>query len=187
MCFFLKSWLALKWIFKPVDPLKIGPITLQGMFLKRQKEVAAEFSSYFARNVLNAQQLWKSVLTDPTTQPAFAALFAEHFQKFVGRITRGLGVGLEPETMELVTNKAISKLPQHVGVTYEYMDKTLGLEQTLRERMEQMTSLQFERVLHPIFEGKNKPVPRKGRPLPPAGFLVAYTLTFCSSIAQRTN
>ena len=152
------NWLALKWIFQPVNPVKIGPITLQGMFLRRQKEVAAEFSSYFARNVLTAQQLWKSVLTDPSTQPAFAALFAGHFEKFVGRITRGLRVGLEPETMQLVTTRAISKLPQHVGVTYEYMDKTLGLEQTLRERMEQMTSLQFERVLHPIFEGKDQPL-----------------------------
>ena len=32
------------------------------------------------------------------------------------------------------------------------MDKTLQLETTLRQRMEKMTSRQFERVLHPIFE-----------------------------------
>ena len=32
------NWLALKWIFEPVNPLKIGPIVLQGLFLRRQKE-----------------------------------------------------------------------------------------------------------------------------------------------------
>ena len=32
------NWLALKWIFEPVNPLKIGPVVLQGLFLRRQKE-----------------------------------------------------------------------------------------------------------------------------------------------------
>lgn len=32
------NWLALKWIFEPVNPLKIGPIVLQGLFLRRQNE-----------------------------------------------------------------------------------------------------------------------------------------------------
>jgi hypothetical protein len=29
--------LALKWIFEPVNPTKIGPFIFQGLFLKRQK------------------------------------------------------------------------------------------------------------------------------------------------------
>jgi uncharacterized membrane protein YheB (UPF0754 family) len=147
------NWLALKWIFQPVDPIRVlNLFTLQGMFLRRQKEVAVEFSRYFAQNILTAEQLWKSVLTDPTTQPAFAAMFHTQFSDFVGRITRGLRFGLEPETMTALTSRALAKLPQHVGPTYQYMDKTLGLEDTLRVKMEQMTSRQFERVLHPIFE-----------------------------------
>lgn len=32
------NWLALKWIFEPVNPLKIGPVVLQGLFLRRQNE-----------------------------------------------------------------------------------------------------------------------------------------------------
>jgi uncharacterized membrane protein YheB (UPF0754 family) len=147
------NWLALKWIFLPVDPIRVlNLFTLQGMFLRRQKEVAVEFSRYFAQNILTAEQLWKSVLTDPTTQPAFAAMFHTQFSDFVGRITRGFRFGLEPETLTALTSRALAKLPQHVGPTYQYMDKTLGLEDTLRVKMEQMTSRQFERVLHPIFE-----------------------------------
>lgn len=146
------NWLALKWIFEPVDPFKFGPFTLQGMFLRRQPEVAKEFSHFFANKILTAEKLWQSVLTNPSTKPAFAALFAEHFQIFVNRITRGLGVGLESETIRMVTDRAIDKLPEHVGVTYEYMDRVLALQPTLQESMERMSSRQFERVLHPIFE-----------------------------------
>ncbi len=31
------NWLALKWIFEPVNPTKVGPFILQGQFLRRQK------------------------------------------------------------------------------------------------------------------------------------------------------
>jgi uncharacterized membrane protein YheB (UPF0754 family) len=42
------NWLALKWIFEPVNPLKIGPFVLQGLFLRCQDEVSADFSKFFA-------------------------------------------------------------------------------------------------------------------------------------------
>lgn len=145
------NWLALKWIFEPVDPTRIGPFILQGKFLRRQPEVAREFSKFFANNILTSDKLWTSVLTDPETSPAFGALFTGHFTHFVKRITRGFGVSLEPETLQLAATKAIGKLPEHVPVLYGYMDKTLQLETTLRERMEKMTSRQFERVLVRFF------------------------------------
>lgn len=36
---YITNWVALKLIFEPVDPVKIGPFVLQGLFLKRQNEV----------------------------------------------------------------------------------------------------------------------------------------------------
>ena len=147
------NWLALKWIFEPVNPTKIGPFTLQGQFLRRQKEVSAEFSSFFANKILTSEKLWASVLNDPTTQPAFHELFASQFETFLRKVTSGFRfLVLKPETIQLATSKALEKLPNHVPVLYDYMDKTLGLERSLRERMEKMSSVQFERVLHPIFE-----------------------------------
>jgi len=125
---------------------------LQGKFLRRQKAVSAEFSDYFANNILTGEQIWHSILTDPETKPEFARIFGEHFQSFLDRVTRGLRLGLEPETVNAITDRAVDKLPNHVHVLFPYMDKALGLQETLRVRMEKMTSRRFERVLHPIFE-----------------------------------
>jgi uncharacterized membrane protein YheB (UPF0754 family) len=52
---YITNWIALKWIFEPIDPTRIGPFILQGMFLKRQKEVSADFSAYIANTVVDAQ------------------------------------------------------------------------------------------------------------------------------------
>jgi hypothetical protein len=35
---------------------------LVGMFLKRQKEVSSEFSEYIAKNILNSQRVWQSIM-----------------------------------------------------------------------------------------------------------------------------
>ena len=133
---FATNWLALKWIFCPVNPTKIlgfGPF--QGLFLTRQKEVAKEFSSFFANNILTSEQLWNSMLTTEETREAFIKIIA----KRVGG------------SIPLATSVA-NELPKHLNRIHPYVDKTLALRPTLKSSMEKMTPLQFERVLHPIFE-----------------------------------
>lgn len=146
------NWLALKWIFEPVNPTKVGPFILQGQFLRRQKEVAAEFSSYFASNILTSEKMFHSILTDPTTSPAFSELFSRHFVKFAAAVTSGLRILPESQVLEMAAKRAVEKLPNHIGVLHSYVDQKLQLQETLRISMEGMTSAQFERVLHPIFE-----------------------------------
>ena len=84
------NWLALKWIFEPINPTKFGPFVLQGQFLRRQKEVAAEFSKFFADKILSSPKLWNSMLTDPATSPAFFDLARIHVQKIATIISFGL-------------------------------------------------------------------------------------------------
>ena len=59
---YLTNWLALKLIFEPVEPRRVGPLVVQGLFLKRQDEVSREFASFMAANVLTAPQLWDALL-----------------------------------------------------------------------------------------------------------------------------
>ena len=46
---YVTNWLALKLIFNPTHPHKVGPFTFQGVFLKRQYEASdrmAELAEY---------------------------------------------------------------------------------------------------------------------------------------------
>jgi len=98
------NWLALKWIFEPVNPTPFGPFVLQGQFLRRQKEVAAEFSKFFADKILSSPKLWNSMLTDPSTSPAFFDLVRTHVQKILGMVSFGLFRGApSADTVDTVT------------------------------------------------------------------------------------
>ena len=81
------NWLALKWIFEPVNPVKIGPVVRQRLFLCRQDGVSADFSKFFGNNVLTSKQLWKSMLTDPTTLPEWEKLLSKRFALFTRDVT----------------------------------------------------------------------------------------------------
>jgi uncharacterized membrane protein YheB (UPF0754 family) len=154
------NWLALKWIFQPVDPLRvtIGPFswTLQGKFLRRQPEVSATFANYFSRNILTANKIWAAVLSDPQSRPNVQRLLAVELQAFLNENLTPAGFNefplLNSEEIAQISKKAMEQLPKHLPVLYPYMDVALGLEDTLRVKMEAMTSRRFERVLHPIFE-----------------------------------
>jgi uncharacterized membrane protein YheB (UPF0754 family) len=150
------NWLALKWIFEPVLPTRFGPFTLQGLFLRRQKEVASDFSNFFATKILTSRQLWNSILTDPTTSPVFVKLFADNVVKLTKNVSRGMvDVLVGSETMAKLNGAATTAtalLPKHLTGLHGYVDSTLDIEATLRTEMQAMSSERFERVLHPIFE-----------------------------------
>jgi len=147
------NWLALKWIFEPVSPLKIGPIVLQGLFLRRQNEVSADFAKFFASRVLTSRQLWSSMLTDATTLPEWEKLLANRFAIFTKDATFGaVDLQLKSRKLQAASAKTCATLFNYLSDLHGYVDEALEIEQTLRARMMAMTSAQFERVLHPIFE-----------------------------------
>lgn len=151
------NWLALKWIFEPINPTKVGPFVLQGMFLKRQKEVAKDFARFFATKILNSNQMWSSIIYDTTTSPNFRYMFARTMVQLSSRETGGIIGGksnLENKPLNAAVTKVTKKLPHYFKKTsfHSYVDKTLGIETTLRTGLENMSSKQFEQVLHPIFE-----------------------------------
>jgi hypothetical protein len=111
--------------------------------------VAAEFSSFFANKILTSEKVWNSILTDPVTHPYFHQLFTHQLSSFVSRFTP---FWPKEKMISAVAATAISKLPGKVHVLHGYIDRTLNLQESLRVSMEGMTSAQFERVLHPIFE-----------------------------------
>lgn len=46
---YITNWVAIKLIFDPVEPTKVGPFVFQGLFEKRQVEVSEEFSEFLDR------------------------------------------------------------------------------------------------------------------------------------------
>lgn len=146
---YVTNWIALKWIFEPLNPQRFGPFILQGLFLKRQREVTNEFVNYMTTNVLYSKELWRSILLAP-----------KNYKKFLYYIQSNLPSLVFPkETIELIGTIIKDNLLSKEGNSrfigtriHRYIDNTLQLKTLLTKRMNALSPKEFEQVLHPIFQ-----------------------------------
>jgi len=156
---YLTNFLALKVIFRPLNPYKCGPFNIHGIFLKRQAEVSETFARVNCRELLTTEKMWNSILTGPKCKN-FQVLLRAHSIVFTDKLIGGLRpialktLGADQFAMmkEDVAEKVITMLPEIIDLSYLYTTEALDLEKTICEKMRALTSQEFERVLHPAFE-----------------------------------
>lgn len=153
------NWLALKMIFEPLEPRKIGPWSWQGLFLKRQNEVAKEYAEVFAQQVLKPENIMANILRGPASDLLFS-IVQDHLKDAMdGASGRGQPilkwvVGSEKyEVMkQAICNRIVVQLPKSVSSLYEYTEEAMDLEGTLRTNLQKLTPIEFEKILRPIFQ-----------------------------------
>jgi uncharacterized membrane protein YheB (UPF0754 family) len=59
------NWMGLWMIFQPVEPRKIGPFKIQGLFLRRQREVAEVYSKIIADDIVTIGNIGDELLKGP--------------------------------------------------------------------------------------------------------------------------
>ena len=59
------NWLAITMIFEPNEPRKVGPFTLQGLFLRRQTEAAEVYATVIANEIITIKNIGEELLHGP--------------------------------------------------------------------------------------------------------------------------
>ena len=160
---FLVGWatnyIALKVIFRPLQPRKFLCWTLQGIFIQRQKQVSAIFSRVVITEILHVKGIWEAIFTGPLSNNFFAMLRAHTLvftEKMIAEIKpiaiASLGAEQFASMKEDIAQKVIDKLPSIIDRSYAYTQEALDMENTVREKMQQLSAADFEGVLHPAFE-----------------------------------
>lgn len=69
ICGVIVGWitnvLAIKLIFEPVEPRRIGPFLIHGLFLRRQQQVADVYSAIIADDIVNLQNIGAELMLPP--------------------------------------------------------------------------------------------------------------------------
>jgi uncharacterized membrane protein YheB (UPF0754 family) len=155
----ITNWLALKMIFEPINPKKCCGLTIHGLFLRRQQQVAEEYGRMVARDVLNSRNIIEAILKGPSSDKLFelvytnvqtavnaGAVLTEKLMNF------SLGEDLYTNIKQDVTDHIVEKFPESLRHIEDYATKAMDLEVTLREKMSMLSYEQFENLLHPVFQ-----------------------------------
>jgi len=153
------NWIAIKIIFEPKRPIKIGPFVLQGMFLKRQKEVAKVYSDIIDEKLLNPKNITDIVLHGSGSKNLLELIeihVNDAFERYVAIAQPyfALGVGSENyyKMKSLATQRLFDNSESYLSYAYDYANNALCIGDDLCEKMQELSPEEFEGVLRPAYQ-----------------------------------
>jgi uncharacterized membrane protein YheB (UPF0754 family) len=153
------NWIALNIIFRPLHPQSLGPFTMQGLFLKRQKEVAATYSRLVTHEVITVRNFADAMLTGPKSARTHA-LIRKHLRPIVDDavgaarpVVQGVmgARGIE-ELRHAASETAIGLSAEPFEDPEFNRDRAEVIEKLMREKMEQLAADEYVELLRPCFQ-----------------------------------
>lgn len=153
------NWLALNLVFRPLHPRRIGPFMVQGLFLKRQQEVAGVWCAIVTREILTIRRFTLSMITGPHGDKTRETIL-KRLQPVVDQALAAVGplaqAAIGPEDVQRITQQFGRKAIEVTADPFEderfNEDRARLIEQLLRERMEQLPPEEFQDLLRPCFK-----------------------------------
>jgi uncharacterized membrane protein YheB (UPF0754 family) len=153
------NWLALNLVFRPLNPVRIGPWRVQGLFLKRQAEVAVVWCHIVTREILTIRRLMASMITGPRAARAQEVIF-RHLKPLVDEAVAAVGplasLAMRPDDLAAIERQLERKA---IAVSADpFLDERFNeerarvVEQLLIERMESLPPAEFQDLLRPCFK-----------------------------------
>ncbi len=157
---YVTNWLALYMVFRPLQPVRIGPFTFQGLFLKRQKAVAAAYGEFFANHLITAEVLTNEVVSREASVRRIQELIQREisttvddfrFQfKPLAMVT--LGVKQFKGAVDFAATRAFDLMHPLDKDAQALINSALQIEATLSTRLGELPVQDFHDLLHPVVE-----------------------------------
>lgn len=157
---FLSDWLALTMLFRPHVPTKyLGFITFQGLLHQQRDQITRDYAQILARDLFAPDVLFEGILNGPTADKLFDTLQREvsraiDEQTGIARPLVVLAVGTRRyrEMKDSLVAVMIKRLPDTMALAGEYATRTLDIENTIIEKMGQLSTAEYESILRPVFK-----------------------------------
>jgi uncharacterized membrane protein YheB (UPF0754 family) len=154
---YVTNWLALHLIFEPREPKQIGPFRLQGVFIKRQREVATSFADVISGRVLNAEQMLKH-LTDGPSRDRVLEILEGQVEESMQEYARDAMVAMlvskdklaeaKVDLLDRVRNTDMSQSAQIKA----FADQSHQIHAQLEANLGALDAAEFSGILRPVFQ-----------------------------------
>lgn len=154
----ITDWLALKLIFLPREPMRILGFTVQGKFQKRRAEVASDYGSLIATEILTVHNVLEAALTGAKSDRLFAmimravqqtideqASFAKPF------VLLASGTDNYQRMKTAAAEMAMARVPDTIRYIEDYATETLDVRGTVVRGMSKLGPIEYEGLLRPAF------------------------------------
>lgn len=156
---YLTNFLALRMIFNPTEPKYVLGLKIQGLFIKRQKEVSREYSKIIAENIMTMPNIFQAMFYGSASD-RLVEIVEQHVNDSV-EDTAGLSSALIRITSgsdsfdhikEIACQRIVKEIPAHIHLVFDYAKQALDIEYTLNHKMSNLPPDEFVGFLRPVFQ-----------------------------------
>jgi uncharacterized membrane protein YheB (UPF0754 family) len=157
---FLSDYIALNMLFRPIEPKKyLGFIPFQGLLHAQRDKVTRDYARILADDLFSPEILFDGVLRGPGADKLFSLVGKEvsaaiDAQTGIATPLVKLAVGTQRYNgiKDSVVQVVLARLPTTLLEAQDYAMTALDLEQTIIDKMGQLTSEEYESILRPVFK-----------------------------------
>ena len=157
---FLSDYIALNMLFRPVHPKKfLGFIPFQGLLHAQRDKITRDYAKILADDLFAPDILFDGIMKGPGADKLFA-LAAREVESAIDAQTGiagplvALAVGTKRyrAMKDRVVDLVIERFPSTLLEAQDYAANAIDLENTIIEKMNQLTNEQYESILRPVFK-----------------------------------
>jgi uncharacterized membrane protein YheB (UPF0754 family) len=154
---YVTNWLAMNLIYEPREPVQIGPFKIQGVFIKRQREVATQFADVIADRVLTPENMVQHISEGPNRQRLLDILegqVEESMQEYERDAMVAMLVSKDKleeaktDLLDRVRNADMSDSRQ----IKTFADQSRKIHAQMEENLGALDADQFGGILRPVFQ-----------------------------------
>ena len=155
---FITNWLAINTIFRPLSPIRLGPLRIQGLFLRRQNEISDVWSRLVAEELITVERAANAMLHGRHGDRT-RAIIQKHLRPLldhsvVMKLTAQFAVGMAGYTdIKKAMNSKAATATQHVFCDPGFnRDRAPIVAGVLAGQMKSLGPREFQDILRPAFK-----------------------------------
>lgn len=151
------NWLALKMLFRPVVPWKIGPWSIQGVIPRRQDALARNLGEMVERELVSHHDL-AAALSNPELLESFRPIVREEARRFAEERLPGLhpmvgmflNQAMKDKVADMLATELEGMVPRFAAGAGNILEQHLPIRDMVRAKVDAMSPRAMEEMLFSI-------------------------------------
>ena len=153
------TWVAIKMLFHPREPRRFLGITIQGVFPKRQKQVAEKLGAVVANELIHFDEI-AVMLKDPEQLKKLTPTIEKHLDSFLHVklkeklpvISMFVGEGMLQKIKDGMLEEINLLLPDIINQYTDSLSKQVDIEKIVTEKVANYSSDKLEEILQAVMK-----------------------------------
>ncbi|MCX8560208.1 DUF445 domain-containing protein [Mycolicibacterium mucogenicum] len=157
----VSDYIALNMLFRPVKPTKyLGFIKFQGLLHAQREKITADYARILSEDLFAPDILYDGILKGPGADKLFAMIAREveaaidsEIGGWTGTVVKfAVGTSKYNALKDRIVDLVVERLPATLLDAQDYAMSKIDLEQTIVDKMNQLSNEEYESILRPVFK-----------------------------------